>query len=46
MFALSFSYFINKVDRIAVECLDFAVDSLHCLKNSKKDKTVSQGRKS
>ena len=34
MFALFFSYFINKVNRIAIECLDFAVEGLHCLKNS------------
>ena len=32
MFALLFSYFINKVNRIAIECLDFAVEGLHCLK--------------
>ena len=34
MFALLFSYFINKVNRIAIESLDFAVEGLHCLKNS------------
>ena len=34
MFALLFSYFISKVNRIIIECLDFAVESLHCLKNS------------
>ena len=33
MFALLLSYFINKVNQIAIECLDFAV-GLHCLKNS------------
>ena len=33
MFALLFSYFINEVNRIAIECLDFAVGVLHCLKN-------------
>ena len=32
MFALLFSYFINKVNRIAIECLDFAAEGLHCLK--------------
>ena len=32
MFALVFSYFIDKVNRIAIECLDFAVKGLHCLK--------------
>ena len=32
MFALLFSYFINKVNLIAIECLDFAVKGLHCLK--------------
>ena len=34
MFALLFSYFINKVNRIVIECLDFDVESLHCLQNS------------
>ena len=34
MFALLFSYFINQVNLIAVECLDFAMEGLHCLKNS------------
>ena len=34
MLGLLFSYFINKVNRIAVECLDFAVEGLRCLKNS------------
>ena len=34
MFALLFSYFINKVNRITIECLDFAVEGLHCFKNS------------
>ena len=34
MFALLFSYFINKVNRFAIECLDFAVEGLHCSKNS------------
>ena len=29
-----FLNFINKVNRIAIECLDFAVEGLHCLKNS------------
>ena len=33
MFALLFSYFINKVNRIAIECLEFAVEGLHCLNN-------------
>ena len=33
MFALLFSYFINKVNRIVIECLDFAVEGLHCLKS-------------
>ena len=32
IFALLFSYFINKVNRIAIECLHFAV-GLRCLKN-------------
>ena len=27
-------YFIKKVNRIAIECLDFAVEGLHCLNNS------------
>ena len=34
MFTLLFSYFINKVNRIAIESLDFAVEGLYCLKNS------------
>ena len=34
MFALLISYLINKVNRIVIECLDFAVEALHCLKNS------------
>ena len=34
MFALSFSYFNNKVNRIAIESLDLAVEGLHCLNNS------------
>ena len=34
MFALLLSYLINKVNRIAIECLDFAAEGLHCLKNS------------
>ena len=34
MLGLLFSYFINKVNRIAIECLGFAVEGLHCLKNS------------
>ena len=34
MFALLFSYFINKANRITIECLDFAVEGLRCLKNS------------
>ena len=29
-----FFYFINNVNRIATECLDFAVEGFHCLKNS------------
>ena len=33
MFALLFSYCINKVCQIAIGCLDFAVEGLHCLKN-------------
>ena len=33
MFALLFSYFISKVNLIAIECLDFAVKGLHYLKN-------------
>ena len=33
MFALLFSCFINKVNRIAIKCLDFAVEGRHCLKN-------------
>ena len=33
MFASLFSYFNNKVNRIATESLDFAVKGLHCLKN-------------
>ena len=33
MFALLFSYCINKVSQIAIECLNFAVEGLHCLKN-------------
>ena len=33
MFALLFYYFIKKVNRISIECLDFAVEGLHCLKN-------------
>ena len=33
MFALTFSYFINKVNRIAIEFLDFSVEGLHRLKN-------------
>ena len=27
-------YFVNKVNRITIECLDVAVEGLHCLKNS------------
>ena len=34
MFALLFSYFINKVNQVAIDCLNFAVEGLHCLKNS------------
>ena len=34
MFVLLSSYFINEVNRIPIECLDFIVESLHCLKNS------------
>ena len=34
MFALLVSSFINKVNRIAIECLDFAGEGFHCLKNS------------
>ena len=34
MFALLFSYIINKVNRIAIECLDFVLEGLHCLENS------------
>ena len=34
MFAFLFCYFINKVNRIAIESLHFAVEGLHCLKNS------------
>ena len=33
MFALLFSY-INKVNRIAIECLEFFFEGLHCLENS------------
>ena len=39
VFALLFSYLINKVNQIVIECLDFAVESLHCLKNSMITKT-------
>ena len=49
MFALLFSYFINKVNRIAIECLDFPVEGLHCSKNyliTNKDRSVRHGRKS
>ena len=34
MFALLFSYLINKDNRIEIECLNFAAEGLHCLKNS------------
>ena len=34
MFALLFSFFINKINRIIIEYLDFAVEGLHCLRNS------------
>ena len=34
MFALLFSYFISKVNSIAIECLNFAVKGLHFLKKS------------
>ena len=33
MFALLFSYFNKKVNRIAIESLDFAVKVFHCLNN-------------
>ena len=33
MFALLFSYFINKVNLIAIESLDFVVEGHRCLKN-------------
>ena len=33
MFTLLFSYFINKVNRIATESLYFAVEGLYYLKN-------------
>ena len=33
MFALLFSYFNNKVNRIAIECVDFSVEGLHRLNN-------------
>ena len=33
MFSLLSSYFINKVNRITIKCLDFALEGLHCLKN-------------
>ena len=39
MFALLFSYFINKVNRMVIECLDLALEILHCLKNSMITKT-------
>ena len=34
MFVLLLFYLINKVNLVAIECLDFAVEGLHCLKNS------------
>ena len=34
MFPLLFTYFISKVNRIAIECFNFVVEGLHCLKNS------------
>ena len=34
IFAFLFYYFINKVNLIAIACLDFAVKGLHCLKSS------------
>ena len=47
MFALLFSYFINKVNRIVIECLDSAVEGLQCLENSLITKiSVRHGRKS
>ena len=33
MFALLFSYFIKKVNRVTIDGLNFAVGGLHCLKN-------------
>ena len=33
MFTLLFSYFVNKVSSITIECFNFAVEGLHCLKN-------------
>ena len=33
MFVLLLFYLINKVNLVAIKCLDFAV-GLHCLKNS------------
>ena len=46
MFALLFSYFIKKVNRVAIDGLNFAVGGLHCLKNLKKNRSVRQRRKS
>ena len=34
MFVLLLFYLINKVNLVAIECLHFAVEGLHCLKNS------------
>ena len=34
MFPLLISYFINKVNRIVIQCLDFAVERLRFLKNT------------
>ena len=42
MFGLLFSYFINIVNRIAIECLDFTVEGLHCLKNYLIKKTEAE----
>ena len=45
MFALLFCYFNNKVNRIAIESLGFAVEGLHCLKNSLITKIEAQDTK-
>ena len=42
MFTLLFSYFINKANWIATESLDFAGESLNCLKNYLITKTEAQ----